>query len=235
MKKFLSIFIAVAMVMSFAAVFASAPTAMAAGEFDAVTLSDAESYLEWYGETMPSFGGEGNYNIEPVLTLDPDKFIYNMGETINGSISDAAATPLTATVNPWKVELIDTDSNVIDTVNMAAGSTNFTIGTGNVRKDGKYIVRVSGTDINGNIDTVVYIKYNIALSNDDVAVSDCTVFPATKTISGWITRGSGQTVEVAVDVYVSYPTNVGGEDNHIPNYGYYSYRRLPYLCSRWLR
>ena len=208
MKKFLSIFIAVAMLMSFAGVFAGAPTAMAAtDDFDTVTLSDAKSYLEWYGETMPSFGGEGDYNILPALTVAPTQYIYNMGETISGSISDTAAIPVTVTALTWKVELLDTASVVIDTVNMAAGGTSFTIGTGNVSKDGKYTVRVSGDDILGNIDTAVYIKYNIALSNDDVAVSDCTVFPVSKTISGWITRGSGQTVLVPVDVYVSYPTD----------------------------
>ena len=79
MKKFLSIFIAVAMLMSFAGVFAGAPTAMAAtDDFDTVTLSDAKSYLEWYGETMPSFGGEGDYNILPALTVAPTQYIYNI-------------------------------------------------------------------------------------------------------------------------------------------------------------
>jgi len=218
MKKFLSIFIAVAMVMSFAAVFANAPTAMAAvsgmelTDYTAATMPD----LEWF-DPVPTYTTDG--------TVQTDAYwVYDMGDTIHGELDDVA-------VAAWKVELIDTDSNVIDTVNMAAGGSTFSIGTGNVSKDGQYTVRA--TVDGSSYDETVFIKYNIALSNDDVAVSDCTVFPTSKTISGWITRGSGQTVEVPVDVYVSYP----GTDvlNHIPNYSGYSYRRFPCLCSRWLR
>jgi len=205
MKKFLSIFIAVAMVMSFAAVFANAPTAMAAAPTTVTLDAGALDYLEWYGETMPSFGSEGVYHILPALTADPTKYIYNMGEgTIDGEL-DAAV------VGTWKVELLKTDlTTVIDTVNMAGGGTTFSIGTGNVSEDGEYVVRASGGNISGNIDTHVFIKYNIGFDNKDVAVSDCTVFPTSKTISGWITRGSGQTVLVPVDVYVSYPTTDDG-------------------------
>jgi len=63
MKKFLSIFIAVAMLMSFVGVFASAPTAMAAT--DDIYLTDAGSYLEWFGAGVPDFGFAGTYNITP--------------------------------------------------------------------------------------------------------------------------------------------------------------------------
>jgi hypothetical protein len=207
MKKFLSIFIAVAMLMSFAGVFAGAPTAMAA---TTVTLTDDTSTLEWYGETMPNFGIPGTYN------YDNYEYIYKMGATIHGYVDVAPA-------NPWTVELMKTDFTVIDTVNMAPGGVNFSIGTGNVSEDGEYILRV-----NGNVADFpepiffesIFIQYNLALSVSDLSFSECTT-PTSRTIEGWITRGSGQTVLVPVDVYVAYP---GAPDGELA--GYYTVAAL---------
>jgi len=204
MKKFLSIFIAVAMLMSFAGVFAGAPTAMAAT--DSIYLTDAGSYLEWFGVPVPDFGVEGIYNINPTPpAAAADKLkVYKMGETIHGLLLDGTGVALATTV-PWKVELVTTDASatVIDTVNMAAGSSSFTMGTGNVSYDGTYklVATSSGADFSQITFSPVYIQYNLALSASEITICD-----ATQTISGWITRGSGQTVLTAVDVYLAYPS-----------------------------
>lgn len=205
MKKFLSIFIAVAMLMSFAGVFAGAQTA-AAATATGINLTDAESYLEWY-DGVPDFGAGGGYNINPdPATTDPDKYIYKMGDTIHGYLSVGLVAADVTTV-AWKVELQKIDGTVIDTVNMAAGGVDFTMGTGNVSEDGEYklVATSSGADFTPITFSTVFIKYNLAPDPiDDFSFSECTV-AGSKTISGWITRGSGQTVLVPVDVYLAYP------------------------------
>jgi len=193
MKKFLSIFIAVAMLMSFAGVFAGAPTAMAA---TTVTIDNLDSDLDYYS-TIPSFG------VGPGTTYDTllDEYVYDMGDTILGHLDVA---PTTA----WTVELVTTAGAVVDTVNMAPGIVNFSIGTGNVSYDGEYNLRISSST--GEFSTFtavdsVFIKYNLAPDPiDDFSFSECTV-AGSEEISGWITRGSGQTVLVPVDVYLAYP------------------------------
>jgi len=189
MKKFLSIFIAVAMVLSFSAMFTAAPVAKAATP-TTVTITDATSTLNYYNP-VPAFGTAGTEN-----SLD-SQLVYKMGDTIHGYLDVAPD-------DPWQVQLVKTDGTIVDTVDVAAGGTSFTIGTGNVDKDGEYYLVIhspSGefTDLDSQH---FFIEYNLTWGSKTLTTCD-----SSQTISGWITRGNGQTVLVPVSVYVAYPND----------------------------
>ena len=191
MKKFLSIFIAVAMVMSFAGVFAGAPTAMAAT--DTVTITDDTSALDWYNP-VPAFGAGGT------VQSSAAELVYKMGDTIHGYIG--ADTPLL----PWQVQLVEVDAaSIIDTVDVAAGGTGFTMGTGNVSWDGEYYLNIhspAGEFADFRTLDNFFIQYNLTWGANEITICDNS-----QTISGWITRGNGQTVLVPVTVSVAYPND----------------------------
>jgi hypothetical protein len=192
MKKFLSIIISVAMLFSLVVAF-GAPTAKAASP-TTVTLSDTSNYMYLtYFNPTAGFGTSGT----PVTTGN-EVYVYKMGDVIHGTLDQ---TP----ISPWKVELINmTGTTVVDSVNVAAGSASFTIGTGNVSLDGEYMLRVSSLAGTPEFRTFTsnpfYIQYNLTWGANTIA--NCG---GTQTISGWITRGNGQTVLVPVNVYVTYP------------------------------
>ncbi len=195
MKKFLSIFIAVAMVLSFAGMFAFAPANMQVAKAATMTLTDysnevsADNPFSFY-TSKPDYGVQGtSYTV-----TDSTYYVYKMGQTIHGYLD-------TAPTAPWTVELQTTAGTVVDSVSMNAGSADFSIGTGNVSTDGQYhVVALDSTGtVIAEIDTV-FIEYNLTWKSNTLTQCD-----ATQTISGWITRGNGQTVLVPVTVYVAYP------------------------------
>jgi len=199
MKKFLSIFIAVAMVLSFATMFAVAPTNAPVAKAATLTITDSPSAHLPYYNPVPGFGTQGTENDLGTT------YVYKMGDTIHGMID-------TTPTSTWTVELRDTAGNVIDSVTMAAGSNSFTIGTGNVAKDGEYnvVAVVNNADY---ASATVYIQYNLTWKSKTITTCD-----SSQTISGWITRGNGQTVLVPVDVYVAYPDNTLAGYYHVtPN------------------
>ena len=154
-------------------------------------LTDSKTDVDYY-DPVPDFGSAGAVQ---ALT---DQYVYKMGDTIHGCILNSDGTEYKP-VDPWRVELRKTNGDVVDTVDMEAGSSDFTIGTGNVSLDGEYYV-VPVVDDEDYCSTTVYIQYNLTWKSKDITACDDT-----QTISGWITRGNGQTVLVPVSVYVAYP------------------------------
>ena len=155
-----------------------------------ITITDTDKVAAhlYYYDPVPVFGGAGTVND---LTK---QFVYKMGDVIHGYID-------TIPTAPWRVELRKTDGTPVDSVTMAAGSKYFTIGTGNVSYDGEYYVVavVGGAD---HCSQKVFIEYNLIWGAK--TLNNCA---GTQTISGWITRGNGQTVLVPVVVNVAYPDN----------------------------
>lgn len=155
-----------------------------------ITITDADKKADhlYYYDPVPNFGSVGTVND---LTK---KFVYKMGDVIHGYI-DIVPTA------PWRIELRTTTGAVVDSVAMAAGSKYFTIGTGNVSYDGEYYVVavVNGQDY---CSQKVFVEYNLTWGAK--TLNNCA---GTQTISGWITRGNGQTVLVPVVVSVAYPDN----------------------------
>jgi hypothetical protein len=217
MKKFLSIFVAVAMVFSlFAGTFA--PRAAAAVGF---TLGDSAKKTT---ATAPKY----YYNSFPSpLALQPfatGTRVYKMGDSIHGTVvfdATVAGQRYITQLLAWNGSAWAT---VIDSVNAFQSTTQATgsatealktypiqIGTGNVSYDGPYIVRVfedldndgvqeTGDEIFDSV--VVYIQYNLVLKTS--LIGNCDGF---NTIEGWITRGNGQTVLFPVIVCITYPDN----------------------------
>jgi len=151
-------------------------------------ITDSKTSHLYYYKPTPGFGTAGTVND---LT---NKYVYKMGAVINGYID---ITP----INPWRVELRRIDGLVVDAVNMATGSKYFTIGTGNVSYDGEYRVYAVVNGVDYAYQTV-FIQYNLTWGAK--TLKNCA---GTQTISGWITRGSGQTVLVPVVVSIAYPDN----------------------------
>ncbi|MEA3313947.1 MAG: stalk domain-containing protein [Caldisericota bacterium] len=206
MKKFLSIFIAVSMLMSFAAVFANAPTAMAATTeisinpvADHAKSVDAISNPEYYYNGTPG----------AVTPFVDDTYVYKMGDAIHGTVTfdtvnagDAYVIELLAWNNTAYNELIDsvTAYQVDGTLTYP-----FQIGTGNVSYDGPYMIKVteSGGDTeSATLADPIFIQYNLTWKAD--TIEPCAGF---NTIEGWITRGSGQTVLVPVIVGITDPND----------------------------
>lgn len=188
MKKFLSVFIAVAMIFSLVASF-RAPTASAA--VTAISITDSNKTLNWY-DPVPVFGTPGSGTPNTGTTYK----VYNMGDVIHGEFETNGPGSHT-------LYLIDYYNNIFDTVTVyapAAGTYSFTMGTANVDKDGIYWIVDAAPG--WSMFREVYIKYNLTWGSK--TLQSCA---GSQTISGWITRGNGQTVLVPVDVYVAYPDN----------------------------
>jgi len=168
---------------------------------------------------MDSVAGitQGYFNPNPTLTTEGVKFnlndgdyVYNMGDIITGKLTIGGVD--TIPTSPWKVSLVQFPNKVIDFSVVSAGLGTFTIGTANVHYDGPYFLRVESLggefaafDMFNNIlenDLVpnLYIKYNVAWVLDTI-----TPCPQLQKISGYVTRGNGQTVDVPVFVGVTYP------------------------------
>jgi hypothetical protein len=186
MKKILSILLTVTMVFTFVASF-RAPTASAA--VTAITITDTNKTLDWFN-SVPTFVAAGTLNTGTTYK------VYLMGEVIHGTFTTDAG-------GAHKLYLLDSASTVLDTVEVTvpvAGTYAYTLGTGNVVKDGVYFVSID--TVAGGADLKVYIKYNIVTTTP--TLQTCV---GTNVVSGWITRGYGNPVTVPVDVYVTYPDN----------------------------
>jgi hypothetical protein len=185
MKKILSVVVAIAMLLSLVAPFRM-PAASAA--VTAITVTDTTKTLSWFS-SVPGFGVAGTKTSTTGLN------VYLMGDIIHGTFTTGA-------IGPHTLYLIDSTGAIVDqvTVNVPAVNTPyaFTLGTANVTKDGIYFV--SADNVVGAGDVAVYVKYNIVTTTP--TLQTCV---GTSTVSGWITRGNGQTVTVPVNVFVTYP------------------------------
>jgi hypothetical protein len=220
MKKFLSIFVAVAMVFSLFA-GALAPRASAAVTGLAINaVTDAAKNTT----TTPQYYFTG-FAATPALTrtsMGGGVYVYKMGNTIHAT---ATLTVDNANLHAFDFQLLARANGpvytVIDHVTAfeVANVTSYPvqIGTGNVSYDGPYYLRViedtNGSGIFG--DTVgdpavtdsfvllaepVFIQYNLELKTS--TINSCAGF---NTIEGWVTRGNGQTVLTPVIVGITYP------------------------------
>jgi hypothetical protein len=212
MKKFLSIFVAVAMVFSlFAGTFApraSAAAGLTMSTADASKKATATSHYYFNSFASPlarNVLGAGNY-------------VYKMGDVIHANV----VFDTTTVGGEYVTELMawdgaDWTSQIIDSVTafqttlQATGLTNeglktypVQIGTGNVSYDGPYYLRVRETAVGGESYSVgpLYIQYNLTWKTSTII--NCAGF---NTIEGWITRGNGQTVLVPVIVGITYPVS----------------------------
>ncbi|MHB8107440.1 MAG: stalk domain-containing protein [Candidatus Cryosericum sp.] len=195
MKKFLSIFIALAMVLSlFAGSLAPRASAATAGLTDTAKVLT----LKYYSGAMPTASAAGTY------TELTSQYIYKMGDVIHGTITFTA--PVLGRL--YTVKLMKTDGvTIVDTVSgyEQAATTPLTvypfqIGTANVSYDGPFDVVV--TDGVDTFTQRVYIQYNLTWKTS--TIKNCSGF---NTIEGWITRGNGQSVLVPVTVGITYPGN----------------------------
>lgn len=145
MKKFLSIFVAVAMMFSLFAGF-SAPAAKAAPANGLVIIDStgtkeidsSSSITQDYYSPAPTLTAEGT-----VDTLNDGDYVYNMGDIITGKLTLGGVDTIPA--SPWQVSLMKFDGGagtVIDFTVVSAGVGTFTIGTANVHYDGPYFLRV---------------------------------------------------------------------------------------------
>jgi hypothetical protein len=222
MKKFLSIFVAVAMMLSLFAGIA-APTAKAAGA-DGLTIIDATglklmdstaAITQDYYSTNPTLSTEG-----VKATLNDGDYVYNMGDIITGKLTLGGVATVPAFA--WKVSLMKFDSTVaiiggtaIDFTVVSGGVGTFTIGTANVHYDGPYFLRVESLAtpvaefaafnmfnslVENDALPNLFIKYNVAW-----VLNTITPCPQLQQVSGYVTRGNGQTVDVPVFVGVAYP------------------------------
>ena len=222
MKKFLSIFVAVAMMLSLFAGIA-APTAKAASA-DGLTIIDATGtklidstadITQDYYSTNPTLSTEG-----VKATMNDGDYVYNMGDIITGKLTLGGVATVPASA--WKVSLMQFDGPaspnagiVVDFTVVSGGVGTFTIGTANVRFDGPYFLRVESLqtptvefaafDMFNHIAEApsvanLFIKYNVAW-----VLNTITPCPQLQQVSGYVTRGNGQTVDVPVFVGVAYP------------------------------
>jgi len=170
MKKFLSIFIAVAMLMSFVGVFAGAQTAMAAGPNRAAS---GYEYIDSYPGPVGSLVQGDDYGF--TATAGAAIPTYTMGEYIDGSADDDYDT----------IELRETDgATVVQTSNIAANT--FRLPTDNVEKDGVYVVYEVNTVTPAEAAIgYVFIKYNMTV--DQTSLNYC----AANYISGYVKHGDG--------------------------------------------
>jgi hypothetical protein len=178
---------------------------------------------------------QGYYDPNPTLTtegtldsLNDGDYVYNMGDIITGKLTSASGVATGVPAQAWKVSLVQFPYNVIDFTVVSGGIGTFTIGTANVHYDGPYFLYIESlavvpeftafsvfnndvpvvypTDYNGFHYPVstgtshLYIKYNVAW-----VLNTITPCPQLQKISGYVTRGNGQTVDVPVFVGVAYP------------------------------
>jgi hypothetical protein len=203
MKKILSILLTVTMVFTFVASFRT-PTASAA----TMAISSTDAAKKSNTVTNPK-----NYYIGAPGAKTPfvdGTYVYKMGDIVHGSVTFATITA----GQPYVVELLAANLGVynvvIDSVTAyeVAGVLTypFQISTGNVSYDGPYQLRVRETL--GDTESVslpgpIFIQYNITWINK--TIESCF---GSNTISGYITRGQGQTVLVPVIVGVTDPNGV---------------------------
>ncbi len=192
MKKFLSIFVAVSMVLS---LFAGALAPRASAATGALTDTAKNVTLNYFNPVpVPPVAG--------TPTTAALQYVYKMGDVIHGTVTFTDVTAGDA----YRVQLIRTDATVIDTVTgyQVAGILTypFQIGTANVSNDGPFNVVVSDTNEIGLVVQKVFIQYNLTWKTKTIL--NCAGF---NTIEGWITRGNGQTVLVPVTVGITYPDN----------------------------
>jgi len=185
MKKFFAILLVL---------FLITPIGYARGQTNAPSSIQLENKVQeelYYFNPLPTFTVPGT------LQTASNVYIYRMGDVIEGKISEPVS-------GQWIVALEKTDGTVIDQVTMSGGNR-FSISTGNVPNDGKYKVVATDSLDTANqtwlISTFVYIKYNIKLTNTEI--KPCP--QKTNTISGYITRGNGESVKVPLTVNVVYP------------------------------
>jgi hypothetical protein len=232
MKKILSILLTVTMVLGLVASF-RAPTAEAFPATNTIKLTTSNfstSYLNsklggytgspltdpyWifnkfsYFNPNPSWGFPGTiHQLNDPVTPNMQYEVYKMGDTIYGTVG---TTSVSAT--PWEVVLAKWTGAAyvaVDVQDQAPGSNAFSISTGNVDSDGEYRLFVYTTvpylpgqtiATAGAVDSeVVWIVYNLTWGT--TTINNCGT---TQTVSGWITRGNGQTVLQRVTVYITYP------------------------------
>lgn len=193
MKKFLSILVALSMILS---LFSGVVAPRASAATGALTDTTKVLTLKYYNGAMPTPAVAGTY------TTLASQYIYKMGDVIHGSVTFATAA---VTGTPYTVQLMTTAPVpvAIDTVTgfqvTGVQTYPFQIGTANVSTDGPYDVVVT---CGAEVLTVarVYIQYNLTWKTS--TIKNCAGF---NTIEGWITRGNGQTVLVPVTVGITYP------------------------------
>ncbi len=187
MKKVLSIFVVITLLLSFTVTFTASPIGASVAKAASIRLYKAETPNFSCYNPVPQYGTAGT-----IANLGWN-YLYKMGETIRGYID-------TNPSSPWKVELRKTDGTLVDSVNIAAGSSSFSIGTDNVSEDGEYsiVAVVNNTDY---ALVRVYIQYNITWQSSTIDSN------GNWTVSGWITRANGQSVLVPVTVNIAYPDN----------------------------
>ena len=194
MKKLLSLFIITVVFFELFAIH-TPPTLSVTPTTYALTDLSKLDYLSYFGTTYPA------YKVPGTLNKTPDKvFVYQMGETIHGKID------ITPTAQ-WKVELINFEGTVIDSMSYIAGKAEFSMLTTNVDRDGRYAFRISspsnefptidGTQING---LEFYIRYNLTFNKKDI--TGCLT---TGTISGYVTRANGRTILAPIKICLAYP------------------------------
>ncbi|MFA4931761.1 MAG: stalk domain-containing protein [Caldisericia bacterium] len=211
MKKFLSIFVAVAMVFSlFTGILApraSAAVGLTISTADAAKKTTATAVKYWFS-SFPS------PLVRNPFTLGT--YVYKMGDVIHANVvfnTTTAGGQYVTELMAWNG--VDWVTQVVDSVTAFQTTTYVAgdaealktypvqIGTGNVSFDGPYYLRVRETT--GDTETLtmavpVYIQYNLTWKTSSII--NCAGF---NTIEGWITRGNGQTVLVPVIVGITYP------------------------------
>ncbi len=192
MKKFLSILVALSMVLS---LFAGALAPRASAATGALTDTTKVATLKYYAGAMPAPATAGTY------TTLASQYIYKMGDVIHGTVTFATAA---VTGTPYTVTLQKVGGGTIDVVTgyEVAGIQTypFQVGTANVTQDGPYeVVVVCGAEAPITFGPV-FIQYNLTWKTS--TIKNCAGF---NTIEGWITRGNGQTVLVPVTVGITYP------------------------------
>ncbi|WP_156785907.1 stalk domain-containing protein [Caldisericum exile] len=204
MRKFLSIFLTVMMLLSLIAPF-RVQTANAAITAINLTYSYPSTNNLSYYNPVPGFGTPGTLN-------GAIKAVYTMGDVIKGTFTTDASGAHT-------IYLLDENNNVIDSVTVTvpgSGTYSFTMATSNVRFDGHYYLSADTTAGNTG-DVEVFIKYNIAFTQE--TLQNCA---GSQTISGVVYRATGYP-DVAVDVYVTYPDNTLAGWYHVnPTSGFFT-------------
>ncbi|MBP9019149.1 MAG: hypothetical protein KBG04_04950 [Bacteroidales bacterium] len=167
---------------------------------------DALSNPQYYYADVPIPG------VTPTPFADGD-YVYKMGDIIHGTVTFATVIGdpgVTVTMASYTIELLAYDgtdyTKVIDSVTAyeVAGIHKypFQLSTGNVSYDGPYMIKVA--EGAGDSETATYgpifIQYNITWLNEKIG--SCI---GSNTISGYITRGQGQTVLVPVIIGVVDP------------------------------
>lgn len=232
MKKFLSVLITVTMIFSLVATF-RAPTASAFPTTNKITLTTsnfASSYLtSKLGSANPNptkdpywifnYFSYRPYPACPVVlnnaslgSAGMNYEVYKMGDVIYGY-----ATGLNLASN-WSAILakytgVGNVYAAVDVQKQVAGINKFSLSTGNVDQDGEYLVVIRygfGIDPGNSFDVltdasvydkeVVYIVYNMTIGA--ISLNTCSSY---YTITGWLTRGQGQTALFPVRVWVTYP------------------------------